>query len=100
MYNEEETQYLLDNYPQMSVEELAEKLNRSPRSIIGKLSKLGVYQKKQYVDKRGERPITKLELVANIAQALGLRPEALAGLEKSPKDVLKTLVRAVSLDEV
>lgn len=100
MYTEEETKYLADNYPTKTVEQLALELEKSPRSIIGKLSRMGIYQKKQYVDKRGERPVTKLELCAQLAQALGLRPEALEGLEKAPKEVLRTLVAARVADDV
>jgi len=91
MYNEKETQYLLDNYPAKSVEELAEELNKSPRSVIGKLSRLGIYQKKVYLNKRGERPVTKLELCARIAQAIEVDAEQLEGLDKAPKNVLKLI---------
>lgn len=96
MYTEEETKLLAEQYPAKSVEELAEMLEKSPRSIIGKLSRMGIYQKKQYVDKRGERPITKLELVANVARAIDAQPEELAGLEKAPKEVLRILVSRLS----
>lgn len=98
MYTEEETKYLATHYPAQSVEELAAILEKSPRSIIGKLSRMGIYQKKQYVDKRGERPITKLELVANIARAIDAQPEQLEGLEKAPKEVLKLLAARVADD--
>lgn len=99
MYTEAETKLLEQLYPAKTVEELAEMLEKSPRSIIGKLSRMGIYQKKQYVDKRGERPVTKLELVANLAAALRLKPEELTGLEKCPKNVLKTLLAASGADD-
>ena len=104
MYTDEEEAFLKENYPQMSVEELAAKLNRSTRSIIGKLSRLGIYVKKEYRNKRGERPVTKLELCARIAQALELEPEQLEGLSKAPKSVLREIIlrleRAETLDEI
>lgn len=89
MYTPEETEYLIEEYKvNKNVEELAAKLNKTPRSIIGKLSRLGIYEKKQYVNKLGERPVTKLEYCARIAQALGMEVE---GLEKAPKEVLKRI---------
>ena len=88
MYTPEEEAYLLEHYPKKSVEEIGEDLNKSVRSVIGKLSRLKVYQKKQYVSKTGERPVTKLELCAQIARAIGLEPEEVEGLSKAPKAVL------------
>ena len=35
--------------------------------------------------------MTKVELVAELAEALGISPGVLAGLEKDPKNVLKVL---------
>ena len=49
-----------------------------------------------YVSKTGESPITKVEIVNNIAEGLGIRSETLAGLEKSPKTSLKNLEKAVT----
>ena len=100
MYTDAETEYLRQHYPAKSVEELAEIMERSTRSIIGKLSRMGIYQKKQYVNKRGERPVTKLELSAQIAHAIGVQPEELEGLEKAPKETLRTILGAVGKDEV
>ena len=64
-----------------------EKLKRSKKSIIGKLSREGVYRE-VYVSKTGEKPITKIEIVENIADALDIEVSDLAGLEKSPKEAL------------
>jgi hypothetical protein len=92
MYTKEETEYLTTHYDGHNVDELAKHLNKSPRSVIGKLSKLGIYQKKEYLNKRGERPVTKLELVASIAETLNVEPEQLEGLDKTPKEVLRLIV--------
>ena len=70
---------------------LAEKLSKSPKSIIGKLSREGVYQRAIYKNKVGELPLTKVEIVNTIADNLGIEVENLAGLEKSPKEALKNL---------
>ena len=74
-----------------TVEELANELNKSIKSVIGKLSREGVYQKTEYLTKTGEKPVTKRELVEKVSEILGVEYEALAGLEKSPKASLKLL---------
>lgn len=89
MYTDDEVSWLVEEYKaHKDVAAIAAKLGKSPRSIIGKLSRLGVYEKKVYVGKTGERPVTKLEYCARIAQALGIDCE---GLEKAPKGVLKRI---------
>jgi hypothetical protein len=74
-----------------TVDKLAEKLNKSIKSIIGKLSREGVYQKAIYKTKTGEIPMTKGEIIVQIAERLDADYNRLAGLEKSPKQDLKYL---------
>ncbi len=74
-----------------TVEEIAEELQKSKKSIIGKLSREGVYQRAVYKSKNGQEPITKVEMVSNIAENLGIEIEDLYGLEKSPKASLRAL---------
>ena len=81
-----------------TVEELARELNKSIKSVIGKLSREGVYQKTEYVTKTGEKPVTKRELVEKMAGVIGLEYQTLAGLEKSPKQALKSLTEALILN--
>jgi len=94
-YNEEQTQYIVKEYvndpTKATVERLAYELEKSPKSIIGKLSREGVYRRSVYKTKTGESPVTKEQLVRDIEDALGLEDEELAGLEKSPKNILKQL---------
>ena len=104
-YTEEQTNMLvgayLDKPTPETVEELAEYMNKSKKSIIGKLSREGVYRREVYVSKTGESPITKVEIVSNIAESLGLESSTLSGLEKSPKTALRSLEKAVAgLDEI
>ena len=87
--------YLADPTPE-TVEALANMMERSKKSIIGKLSREGVYRREVYVSKTGEAPITKVEIVSNIAENLGVESKALAGLEKSPKAALRNLEKAVA----
>ncbi len=74
-----------------TVENLAETLDKSIKSIIGKLSREGVYRKTVYKTKTGEDPETKKEIVESIADTLDIDYEPVAGLEKSPKAALKLL---------
>lgn len=73
------------------VEVLADQLDVPVRSIIAKLSSLGVYQKKSYVNKRGEVPVKKSEHIEQIATLLDCDLELLESLEKVNKVVLKLI---------
>ena len=94
-YTKEQTDYIVGVYESEptpeTVAELAAELEKSPKSIIGKLSREGVYKRNVYVSKSGCAPVTKTELVTTIAYALGLEPDRLEGLEKAPKQVLLLL---------
>ena len=99
-YTEQITKELIEAYEdeptRETVEKLAETYNKSVKSIIGKLSREGVYRREIYKSKTGEIPVTKNEIVNNIADSLGIEIEALSGLEKSPKAALKNLEKAVA----
>ena len=94
-YSEEQVEYMVEKYnltpSRETVEALAVEFSKSPKSIIGKLAREGVYQKAEYVSKTGEKPITKIEIVRAIAETLNLDETHLTGLEKAPKGVLKLL---------
>lgn len=79
----------------VSVLELAEQLQVPERSIIAKLSSLGVYQKKSYLNKRGEVPVKKAEHIERIAVLLDANLELLESLEKVNKTVLVMIERAL-----
>lgn len=74
---------------------IAEKYELSERSVIAKLSSLGLYKKKPYVNKRGEHPIKKEEYVEKIAKLLNTDICMLESLEKTNKNVLKMIVEAL-----
>jgi len=65
-----------------TVDALAEKFDKSPRSIIAKLSALGIYQKAERVTKRGEPIVRKDELVAQVQASLGRELPSLAKMTK------------------
>jgi hypothetical protein len=80
----------------ISVPDLACELDVPERSVIAKLSSLGVYQKKSYVNKRGETPVKKSEHIERIAILLNANLELLESLEKVNKTVLVMIERALS----
>ena len=77
------------------IDTLAEKFDKPTKSIIGKLSKEGVYIKKVYRTKRGEIPTTKKEMIAGLSKLISADPEKLQGLEKAPKLDLEYLIEQV-----
>jgi Zn-dependent peptidase ImmA (M78 family) len=78
-----------------STQELAEEFDVPQRSVIAKLSSLGVYQKKIYHNKNGELPIKKEVYITQIAELLDTNPELCESLEKVNKRVLQMLVNAL-----
>ena len=99
-YTEKQVELMIEKYTsnpsRETVEELAETLDKSIKSIIGKLSREGVYKKTVYKTKTGEDPETKKEIVENLANILNVKYETVAGLEKSPKAALKILRSAIN----
>jgi len=94
-YSNEQVSLMIEKYQakpdRETVDKLAEELNKSIKSIIGKLSREGVYRKAVYKTKTGELPVTKAELIIKIADTLNANSEKLKGLEKAPKQELKYL---------
>jgi len=91
-YTEKEVEKMIDVYTDNPCLEVVSKLsvmfNRPKKSIISKLSKEGVYVKLGYRTKFGSTPITKLQLVHSIEDALDIR---LPDLAKAPKPTLQKL---------
>ena len=78
--------------------EIALKFELPERSVIAKLSSLGLYTRKPYVNKRGQSPVKKEEYVERIAKLLGKDVELLESLEKVKKNVLIMLEEALKLE--
>ena len=98
-YTKEITDKLIEDYKaQVPVAQLAEQLDVPERSIIAKLSSLGVYQKKQYLNKRGELPVKKSQHIDRLAELLEVPPDQLESLEKVNKQVLVLLERKLTLN--
>jgi hypothetical protein len=98
-YTQEEVSVMIDRYTadpsRDTVDALAMELNKSVKSIIGKLSREGVYQKAIYRTKTGELPITKAELIVELANIMSSDSSKMMGLEKAPKQDLKYLLEEV-----
>ena len=71
-----------------TVDALAEEFDKTARSVISKLSTLGIYQKAERVTKRGEPIIKKEVYIAQIQEALGIE---LASFDKMTKSDLQDL---------
>ena len=93
-YTKEITDSIVQQYQQgAEVSEIAHNLGVPDRSVIAKLSSLGVYTKKKYLNKRGEVPVKKWEHIEQLAQTLGVPSDQLESLEKVNKSVLILLSR-------
>ena len=95
-YTEEQVSQMIESYQEKptreTVDNLAKQLNKSVKSIIGKLSREGVYRKAVYKTKTGELPVTKSQLIIELAEIFEIDSTKLIGLEKAPKQDLKMLV--------
>ena len=95
-YTDEMIASMLDAYnaapTRETVDALAEEFDKTPRSIIAKLSALDVYQKAERVTKRGEPVIMKAELVARVQNAIG---RELPSLNKMTKVDLQFMIDAL-----
>lgn len=104
MYTKEETTLIvtqyLENPTRDTVNRLAKEINKPQRSVIGKLSKEGVYRREGYKTKRGDTPITKVQLVTMIADNTNTPADLLEGLEKAPKNVLLILLEKTAIPPV
>lgn len=96
-YTKEICDHLVQQYTAgVSVPELASQLEVPERSVIAKLSSIGVYQKKAYLNKQGLPPVRKSEYIDQLAELLDCHPDQLESLEKVNKTVLIMLARALT----
>lgn len=94
-YTKEITEKIVADYQSgQTAEQIATSLSEEAgevvpeRSVIAKLSSLGVYKKREYLTKRGEVPVKKEEYIERIARLLDVNAEILESLEKVNKSVL------------
>lgn len=70
---------------------LAVKMRRTRMSIITKLVALGVYRRKVYLTKQGERPRMKKTILSELEDFIGMEGGGLSGLEIAKKESLVNL---------
>ena len=88
-YTPEQTIAMVQAYGNgVTVEQLAEDMGKTVRSVIAKLSREGVYQKKTYTTKTGERPVKKDETADRIGALVGLSEGEVDSLTKANKTAL------------
>ena len=96
-YTPEQTaQAKADYLAGVSVETIATALGKTTRSIIAKLSKEGVYQKKEYVSKTGEKPVAKDATADAIGAVLNLSEGEVTSLTKANKTALVKIFAALA----
>lgn len=95
-YDKETSERLVELYKAgMPVAEISTLLQVPDRSVIAKLSSLGVYQRKVYRNKRDEVPVKKEEYIERIAKLMEVNLDILESLEKANKNVLQLIERAL-----
>ena len=88
-YTPEQTATMLEAYAAgTTVEAIAESLGKTVRSVVAKLSREGVYRKKEYVSKTGERPVRKDATADEIGKIAGLSEGEVDSLTKANKTAL------------
>jgi hypothetical protein len=96
-YTPEQTAEILSGYMLgETVESLAERMGKSTRSIVAKLSREGVYKKKEYVSKTGEKPVKKDVHADAIGAILQLPENDIESLTKANKSALKAIFDALA----
>ena len=99
-YTEEQVQVMVAWYTaeptRDTVDTIAKEMDKSIKSVIGKLSREGVYQKQVYKTKTGEVPMTKADIIGNLAELLEIDSNKIMGLEKAPKQDIKYIYEVIS----
>jgi hypothetical protein len=91
-YTKEITDRLVADYKAgIDPNELAKNFGVPTRSVIAKLSSMGIYQRKPYTNKLGEPPEKKSEVILRLGALLDMPVELLESLEKVNKVVLKRI---------
>lgn len=95
-YTTELTEQIIKLYQEgKEVSEIAKEVNFPERSIIAKLSSLGIYKRKTYLNKRGELPVKKEEYIERIATMLDIDSSLLESMEKVTKSALVLLEKQI-----
>lgn len=94
-YTAEQTAKAVEMYQaHETVETIATALGKSVKSIVAKLSREKVYVAKARTS--NQAGATKADLVAQIAQSLGISEDAAGSLEKATREVLQALASTLA----
>lgn len=92
--DEQATKMVADYAAGVTVESLAAELGKSVKSVVAKLSRLGVYKKKTYTTKTGEAVVKKDELADKMTVAFDLTEAEADSLTKANKTALVKILSA------
>ena len=96
-YTAEQTVAIVNAYQAgETVEALAERFQKSVRSIVAKLSREGVYKKKEYTTKNGEKVVKKDAHADAIGAILKLPENDIESLTKCNKAALRAIFEALA----
>lgn len=99
-YTAEQTVELVNAYKAEpnaeTVAAFAEKFGKTVKSVIAKLSREGVYQKKEYVSKTGEKPEKKDSVADAIGAVLKMTESEIESLTKANKTALQKIFTALA----
>ena len=99
-YTTEQTVELVNAYKAEpnaeTVAAFAEKFGKTVKSVIAKLSREGVYQKKEYVSKSGQKPEKKDSVADAIGTILKMSDGEIDSLAKANKTALQKIFTALA----
>lgn len=81
-----------------TVKAFAEKFGKNVKSIVAKLSREGVYVKKEYVTKKGEKPVAKENLATEIGDFFKLDEASTSSLAKANKHALEAIANFIRVN--
>ena len=99
-YSPEQTAQMVADYQAgVTVENIAEKLGKTVRSVVAKLSREKVYVAKTYVSKTGEAVVKKDTVADYIGEALKLTEADTESLTKANKTALKMIADFIKAEK-
>ena len=99
-YTPEQTAQMVADYKAgVTVEQIADSMAKTVRSVVAKLSREKVYVKKTYTTKSGEPAVKKNDQADVIAAALGLSEQDADSLTKANKNALRALVDFIKANQ-
>ena len=99
-YTPEQTLKMVADYQAgVNVEAIAEALGKTVRSVVAKLSREGVYKKKEYKTKTGEAVVKKDAWADYIGEALGMTEADTESLTKANKTALAKIADFIKAEK-